>query len=336
MAQSDRINQLRKIISALEQFQTRKNSLFSLDKLANYLSLSERDMEEVLELVFRFQGLFSSMFEGYILVKKWKNEKIYLALKLKNEVKNLGILEPKEIEIDKEQAELLNDMVYYFQHVKIGKGFNVKSNGTELSKKVKQFNRSHPYFFEHRGNGLIYPSKLAVEAGNLIRVVQEKQKNHIEIRNRELLNTNNLRGKNFKSRKDEFIEYHKSIEDLNHFQNYPFFMIVWEVLWHTQRFYIFNKWDALIELFNKYQMTSFLDFIQISFKIFKTISDKHTDIDIIMKIIIKLSKVMDEIDYENLIFNNQSDEKHQNDLKKFVTELEKDELILDENQQKDF
>lgn len=51
MAQSDQLHQ---IISVLEQFQTRKNSLFNLDKLANYLNLSERGLEEVLELVFRF------------------------------------------------------------------------------------------------------------------------------------------------------------------------------------------------------------------------------------------------------------------------------------------
>ncbi len=176
MAQSDQIKHLHKIISALEQFQTRKNSLFSLDKLANYLNLSERDIKEVLEIVFRFQALFSSMFEGYILVKKWKNEKTYLTLKPKSEVKNLDLKEPKEIEIDKDQAELLNDIVYYFQRVKIGKGFNIKSSGAELSKKVKQLNRSHPYFFEHRGNGLIYPSKLAVEAGKLIQSYNRSKK----------------------------------------------------------------------------------------------------------------------------------------------------------------
>ena len=176
MAQSDKIKQLHKIISALEQFQRRKKSLFSLDKLANYLNLSERDMEEVLEVVFRFQALFSSMFEGFVLVKKWRNEKTYLTLKSKSEVKNLDVAEPKEIEIDKEQAELLNDIVYYFQHVKIGKGFNVKSSGTELSKKIKQLNRSNPFFFEHRGNGLIYPSKLAVEAGKLIQSYNRSKK----------------------------------------------------------------------------------------------------------------------------------------------------------------
>ena len=176
MAQNDKIKQLHKIISALEQFQTRKDKLFSLDKLANYLNLSERDLEEVLELVFRFQFLFSSIFEGLILVKKWKNEKTYLILKSKSEVKNIDMMGPKEIEISKDQAEVLNDIVYYFQHVKIGKGFDVKSNGAELSKKVKQLNRSHPYFFGHRGNGLLYPSKLAVEAGNLIRSYNKSKK----------------------------------------------------------------------------------------------------------------------------------------------------------------
>ncbi len=176
MAQSDKINQLHKIILALEQFQTRKNSLFSLEKLATYLNVSERDLEEVLELVFRFQKLFSSMFEGYVLVKKWKNGSSYLTLKPKTEIRNFDALELKEIEINKEQADLLNDIVYYFHHIKIGKGFDVKRNGTELSKKVKLLNRALPCLFEHRGNGLIYPSKLAVEAGKLIQSYKRSKK----------------------------------------------------------------------------------------------------------------------------------------------------------------
>ncbi|MBY9016373.1 MAG: hypothetical protein KGD68_11820 [Candidatus Lokiarchaeota archaeon] len=169
MAQSVKIKQLHQIISALERFQTRKNDLFSLDKLAGYLNLSERDLVELLELVFRFQHLFGVLFDDRILCKKWKKEKIYLILKPKCEVKNNCVIEPKEIEIDKDQSEILNDIVYYYQHVKIGRGFDVKSNGAEFSKKVKRLKSTHPFFFENRGNGLICPSKLAVEAGNLIR-----------------------------------------------------------------------------------------------------------------------------------------------------------------------
>lgn len=176
MVQNDKIKQLHQIISALEQFQRKKSSLFSLSKLANYFNLSERDLEEVLELVFRFQALFSSILEDYILVKKWKNQNTYLTLKPKGEVKYINLMEPKEIEIDNDQVKVLIDVVYYFQHVKIGKGFNIKSSGTQLCKKVKQFNRSHPYFFERKGNGLLYPSKLAVEAGNLISSYHKNKK----------------------------------------------------------------------------------------------------------------------------------------------------------------
>lgn len=176
MVQSVKFKQLNQIISALERFQTRKNSLFSLDKLASYLNLSERDLEEVLELVFRFQNLFNSVISDFVLCKKWRNDKYYLILKPKSEVLSQDLSDLKEVEINQTQVNLLSDVIYYFLHIKIGKGFNVNRNTTELSKKVKQLNRSHPYFFEHRGNGLIYPSKLAVEAGKLIQSYNRSKK----------------------------------------------------------------------------------------------------------------------------------------------------------------
>ncbi|MHA1241434.1 MAG: hypothetical protein ACTSQU_11710 [Promethearchaeota archaeon] len=160
MAQGTKFKQLHQIVSALEKFQTRKNSLFSLDKLANYLNLSERDLEEVLELVFRFQNLFNSVISNFVLRKKWRADKYYLILKPKSEVSSQELSDLKEVEINQTQVNLLSDVVYYFQHVKIGKGFNVNRNTTELSKKVKQFNRTHPFFFEHRGNGLIFSSNI--------------------------------------------------------------------------------------------------------------------------------------------------------------------------------
>ena len=176
MTQSAKFKQLHQIVTALEKFQTRKNSLFSLNKLANYLKLSERDLEEMLELVFRFQNLFNSVISDFFLCKKWRNEKTYLILKPKSDVACQDFSDLKEVEINQTQVNLLSDIIYYFQHVKIGKGFNVNRNNTELSKKVKQLNRSHSYFFEHRGNGLIYPSKLAVEAGNLIQSYNRSKK----------------------------------------------------------------------------------------------------------------------------------------------------------------
>ncbi len=176
MAQSVKIKQLHQIISALEKFRTRQDSLFSLDKLVNYLNLSKRDLEEVLELVFRFQNLFNSVISDFVLCKKWRNEKYYLMLKPKSEVSSQYLSDLKEVEINQTQVNLLSDVIYYFQHIKIGKGFTIKGNKTELSKKVKQLNRSHPYFFEYRGNGLIYPSKLAAEAGKLIQSYNRSKK----------------------------------------------------------------------------------------------------------------------------------------------------------------
>ena len=168
MTQSAKIKQLNQILSALEKFQVRKNQLFSLDKLAEYLKLSASELEEVLKLIFRFQQLFSSDFDGYYLFKKWRNNKTYLILKPKSESRDNSFLEPKEIEIARHQIKLLSDIAYYFQRVKIGKGFDLRRNGTELSRKVKELKRSHPYFFESKGNGLVYPSQLAVDTGNLI------------------------------------------------------------------------------------------------------------------------------------------------------------------------
>jgi len=112
----------------------------------------------------------------FVLCKKWRNDKYYLMLKPKSEVSSQDLSDLKEIEINQTQMNLLSDVIYYFQHIKIGKGFNIKGNKTELSKKVKQLNRSHPYFFEYRGNGLIYPSKLAVEAGKLIQSYNRSKK----------------------------------------------------------------------------------------------------------------------------------------------------------------
>jgi hypothetical protein len=176
MALSVKIKQLHQIISALEKFQTRKKSMFSLDKLAMYLNLSDRELDENLELVFRFQELFNSAYEDYFLLKKWKNNKNYLVLKPKSDVKSSITNESKEIEIDQEQVSALNDIVYYFLHVKIGKGFDIKQSNTRISNKVRELKKSHPYFFEYRGNGLVYPSKLAVETGKLISFYNKSKK----------------------------------------------------------------------------------------------------------------------------------------------------------------
>ena len=107
MTQNAKIKPLNQVLLALEKFQVRENLLFSLDKLAEYLELSAGELEEVLRLIFRFQKLFTSALEGFVLCKKWKNNKSYLILKPKAEVKDAGVLELKEIEIDPDQVKVL-------------------------------------------------------------------------------------------------------------------------------------------------------------------------------------------------------------------------------------
>lgn len=126
----------------------------------------------------------------------------------------------------------------------------------------------------------------------------------------------------YRKRKEEFFRRFKPEQIIDPFQINPLYKIVWEIMWYTHRFYIFNKWDELNDLFNKYKMKSLLDFLHISYELFKVISDIHIDIDIIQKIIIKLSKSMDIINYTDLIFNNKFDGQHQQELERFKQELE--------------
>ncbi|KKN20928.1 hypothetical protein LCGC14_0930610 [marine sediment metagenome] len=118
---------------------------------------------------------------------------------------------------------------------------------------------------------------------------------------------------------------------LNKFPHDAYFELYHDIMQLTYDFFIYGEWNRLIGLFSENNMTYFLDFMQTINEIFKTIADKHSDIDVITKIIIQLSKKMDDINYEDLIFNNQVNEKHQKELKKFIMELEQDELILDES-----
>ncbi len=118
-------------------------------------------------------------------------------------------------------------------------------------------------------------------------------------------------------------------EQLNMLPHDAYFELYHDINQSTYDFFIYGEWDRLIGLFSENNMTYFLYFMHTINEIFKTISDKHSDIDIITKIIIKLSKIMDEINYKDLIFDNKFNEKLQDDLKKFMTELEQNELIIE-------
>ena len=156
------------MIEILEQFREHPSANFNFSKLVRQLKLTPQEGEELLDLLFCFQQLFNAKLNGFMLCKKKKNTTLYLKLLEKSKIHDIDKLEPHEIDLDSAQSNLLSDIIYYFQHVKIGKGFDIAHNGSELIQKVKKLHKFHPYFFEHRGNGLIYPTKLALDLGTQI------------------------------------------------------------------------------------------------------------------------------------------------------------------------
>ncbi|MFX0027203.1 MAG: hypothetical protein ACFE8M_12385 [Candidatus Hermodarchaeota archaeon] len=175
MPSSWRFQQLNKILNIIGQFNKHPNSNFNFSKLEEVLGLLPKEGKELLNLIFQFQELFNSKLKDYILYKKRKNTNLYLTLRPKSQIKDGDKLEANEINMTKAESHLLSDIIYYFQHIKIGKGFNLSYNNSELIQKVRCLKRTHPYFFEHRGNGLIYPTKLALDLG--IQILSYKRGN---------------------------------------------------------------------------------------------------------------------------------------------------------------
>lgn len=182
MSQSQKIRQLNQILEALEEFKHRKNYILNFSKLASLMKISNSELEEIMNLILRFQYLFKEHFNGKVLSKKWKNNQFYFKLisELCDDENRYDLR--KQIEINVEHSQLLNDIIYCFQHVNIGKGFDIKHNITELPKKVKKLYAIHPYFFENRGNGLIYPTNLAIELGKAIRTYNKINREVRDIR----------------------------------------------------------------------------------------------------------------------------------------------------------
>lgn len=177
MAQSLHIlKKIDQIIDALNQFPNRQNNLFNISKLAQMLHLSEEEIKNILNIIFKLQTQFSTIFKNYWLQESWKNGITYLTLTPKQRIQNRN-KSLKEVELNTDHSQLLSDIIYYFQHVKIGKGFNIHANATGLSKKVNELFKTHPYLFESRGNGLMYPTKLALEIGKQLHSYNNSNRN---------------------------------------------------------------------------------------------------------------------------------------------------------------
>ncbi|MFX0008876.1 MAG: hypothetical protein ACFE9R_01065 [Candidatus Hermodarchaeota archaeon] len=155
------ISQIQTWLNLLKQFIDKGHSSLNTDKVADVLHLTANGMVELLELTFEWQKIFHSILPGNSFIKVRKNNTWYLILSPR-------LLYHTEIQISNEEINILNDIIYYFQHIAKGKGFNTRYTTTELLKKLKNLYKIHPYFFERRGNGLIYPSSLALSVGSTL------------------------------------------------------------------------------------------------------------------------------------------------------------------------
>ncbi|MFX1273637.1 MAG: hypothetical protein ACFFAT_01225 [Promethearchaeota archaeon] len=153
------------ILIALKSFEGKYDKKLNFSKLARYFRLNERDADYLAEFIVKFQEEFkdfSKIFCKYKLNKKYENGKIYVTAEIKDDVV------PKTIHLEQEHANWLSDLIYSFQHVKKGKGFDLSNKNVDIVRKIRLLMKSHPYLFYKNGGDLVYPSRLGSELGNAI------------------------------------------------------------------------------------------------------------------------------------------------------------------------
>lgn len=154
----------KQILTILEEFKKNLDKRFNFTKLGLYLSLEPSEVDEIISLILTFQDLFENVFKNYTIKKKIVNNQIYL---IAEPHRTLQCLIPHKIRITKHHLTLLNDIIYFFKFVQRGKGFDVVGNGSDLLKNVQELFEYYPYFFLKK-HGLLYPSELGLELGELI------------------------------------------------------------------------------------------------------------------------------------------------------------------------
>lgn len=181
--------QFRKVLQTINQiidiiggFGDNYDKKLNFSKLASLLKISPSEIDDIIYLLLNFQERFDITFRNYHLKKKRENNQVYLIVE-KNQAVNINDLHiPNVIEIGAIQLKLFNDLIYTFRHVKRGKGFDIVKNSTDLSTNLKTLLIKHPYLFELKENGLIYPSHFGLKLGNIILSYNKGNKEFKEIK----------------------------------------------------------------------------------------------------------------------------------------------------------
>ena len=179
------------IIKALKEFKGHYNKKFNFSKLMEILNVPDSEVDEIIDLLMIFQDLFKIIFKNYYLEENIIDGIRYLLTKKKesrefcNKKEFVGEFQglQKKIIFEQNEAKLLSDIIYTFKFIERGKGFDLKCNGSEFLKEVKQLKVKHPYLFIGNGNSLFYPSEIALNIGELILSCEigNRKLEHIEI-----------------------------------------------------------------------------------------------------------------------------------------------------------
>jgi hypothetical protein len=157
---------LNQIIDYLGRFEDHYDKKFNFSKLTQLLNIPTSEIDDIIYLLLNFQEKFETVFKKYQLQKYRTGNQVYLITERRYEYEQTEI--PDIVEISTSHITLLNDIIYVFKHIKRGKGFDLVKNGSELLGKVKQLKEIHPYLFQSKGNGVVYPSELGLKLGETI------------------------------------------------------------------------------------------------------------------------------------------------------------------------
>jgi len=164
---------LHQILDVLSKFAENYDKKLNFSKFASYLKLNSSEVEEIIFLLLNFQELYENTFRHYSLKKKINNSQVYLITEKSRKLNGI----PNKIRMSQSHINQFNDIIYFFKHVKRGKGFDVQTNGTDLLKNVKELCDFYPYCFQEQQNGLVYPSKFGLKLGELLLSYKKSNKN---------------------------------------------------------------------------------------------------------------------------------------------------------------
>lgn len=183
------IQLLNQIIDILGKFRENHGKRLNFSKLMRRLNVPNSAIDEIIYLLLNFQERFEVVFNKYRLKKKRIDNQVYLITERREKdiVENLRI--PRIISITPSHLQVFNDIIYAFKFIKRGKGFDVLKNGTGFLRNIKEVRQAHPYLFESKGNGMVYPSELGLKLGELVLSYNKSNKKieYLTIENHEFL-----------------------------------------------------------------------------------------------------------------------------------------------------